>query len=214
MFCVNCGSKVEGNEKICPNCGAPINANNNNNANYNTNNSNEGFNNFTNSVNHAFDNAEQSLGSAVNDVKQSFNNAGQPYRGEALNTNRSLLGYIVLSIITCGIYSYYFIYKLAYDVNIACDGDGEKTGGLVAFIVLSFITCGIYALIWYYKLGNRLAENAPRYNLHFSENGTTILMWYLFGALICGIGPFIAMHILIKNTNKICSAYNYSRGLI
>ena len=37
--------------------------------------------------------------------------------GQPLKTDRSLVSYILLSIITCGIYSYYFIYKMAYDVN-------------------------------------------------------------------------------------------------
>ena len=52
---------------------------------------------------------------------------------------------------------------MAHDVNIACDGDGENTSGLVAFVLLSLITCGIYAWFWYYNLGNRLAANGPRY---------------------------------------------------
>ena len=118
------------------------------------------------------------------------------------------------SIIYGGIYGYYFIYKMAHDVNIACDGDGENTSGLVAFILLSMITCGIYAWYWYYKLGNRLANNAGRYGLVIQENGTTVLMWCIFGTLICGIGPFIAMHILIKNSNMICNAYNRAHGLM
>ena len=97
---------------------------------------------------------------------------------------------------------------MAHDVNIACDGDGENTSGLVAFVLLSLITCGIYAWFWYYNLGNRLAANGPRYGLSIQENGTTVLLWQIFGAFICGIGPFVAMHILIKNSNKICNAYN------
>ncbi|MDO5518146.1 MAG: DUF4234 domain-containing protein [Clostridium sp.] len=128
-----------------------------------------------------------------------------------ITTNRGLFKYILLSIITFGIYSYWFIYKLAQDVNEMCDGDGKQTGGLIKFILLSIITCGIYAWIWYYNLGNRLAENAPRYNLQFSENGTSVLMWMIFGVLLCGIGPFIAMHILIKNTNALAKAYNETR---
>ena len=145
------------------------------------------------------------------------NNGGQtppPYRGEKLKDDRGLASYIILSIITCGIYGYYFIYKMAHDVNIACDGDGENTSGLVAFILLSMITCGIYAWYWYYKLGNRLANNAGRYGVGIQENGTTVLMWCIFGTLICGIGPFIAMHILIKNSNMICNAYNRAHGLM
>lgn len=125
-----------------------------------------------------------------------------------ISTNRSLGKYIIFSIITCGIYSYWFIYKLAQDVNILCSEDGKNTGGIVKFILLSIITCGIYAWFWYYNIGNRLAENAPRYNLNFSENGTSVLMWMIFGVFLCGIGPFVAMHILIKNTNALAFAYN------
>ena len=75
------------------------------------------------------------------------------------------------------------------------------------------ITCGIYTWFWYYNLGNRLAANAPRYGMTFQENGTTILLWQIFGSFLCGIGPFVAMYILIKNTNQICNAYNRKHGL-
>ena len=126
----------------------------------------------------------------------------------AVDQDRSLAKYIVFSLLTCGIYGYYFIYKMALDVNIMCEGDGQETAGLVQFILLSFITCGIYAWFWYYNLGNRLANNASRYGLQFQENGTTVLMWLLLGSLVCGIGAFVAMHILIKNTNAMAMAYN------
>lgn len=53
-----------------------------------------------------------------------------------------------------------------------------------------------------------MQANAPRYGLQFQENGTTILLWMIFGALLCGIGPFVAMHILIKNANALAAAYN------
>lgn len=125
-----------------------------------------------------------------------------------ISTNRSLGKYIIFSILTCGIYGWWFLYQLAQDVNTICLGDGKNTAGLLKFIVLSTITCGIYSWFWYYNLGNRLAENAPKYNLHFSENGTTILLWFIFGILLCGIGPYVAMHILIKNTNALATAYN------
>ena len=129
-----------------------------------------------------------------------------------ISTNRSLVTYIVFNILTCGIYGYYFLYTMARDVNIMCEGDGDQTSGIAVFILLSIVTCGFYALYWYYKLGNRLATNAPRYGLNFQENGTTILMWYLVGALVCGIGPYVAMHILIKNTNTLAASYNQSKG--
>lgn len=133
-----------------------------------------------------------------------------PYR---LKADRSLVAYILLNFITCGIYGWYFLYALARDVNAVCAGDGKSTAGLVKLILLSFITCGIYSFFWYYNLGNRLAANAPRYGLNFQENGTTILLWLVLGSMLCGIGPFIAMHIIIKNTNSLCGAYNYQHGI-
>ena len=42
---------------------------------------------------------------------------------------------------------------------------------------------------------------------------TTVLMWCILGMLICGLGQFVAMYILIKNSNLICSAYNRTHGL-
>ena len=108
---------------------------------------------------------------------------------------------------------YAAFFEIAKDVNVACDGDGQNTSGLAAFILLSIITCGIYTWFWYYNLGNRLAANAPRYGMTFQENGTTILLWQIFGSFLCGIGPFVAMYILIKNTNQICNAYNRKHGL-
>ena len=125
-----------------------------------------------------------------------------------VKTDRDIWEYVLFTILTCGIYSYWFIYKLAEDINIICDGDGKKTGGLLEFILLSIITCGIYAWFWEYNIGNRLAENAPRYNMHFTEDGTSVLMWMLFGSLLCGIGQFVAMNIIIKNTNQLALAYN------
>ncbi len=210
MFCSNCGKEIKDGVKFCPSCGAP----------------NSAAEKIKAAATEAFDSTEKELGSAINEVEDSIrsvenrdtgngNANGSVYGSpkERLKDDRGIASYIILSIITCGIYGYYFIYKMAHDVNLACDGDGESTTGLGMFIVLSFITCGFYAYYWYYKLGNRLADNAPRYGLSFREDGTTVLLWCLFGLLVCGIGPFIGMYILIKNSNLICGAYNRQNGL-
>lgn len=209
MYCKKCGQEVADNAKFCPRCGAKMGA----------------VEDFRAAAGEMANSAEQSLDSAINEMKGTFNgqdNVGASNRADGgyvvnepqmLMDNRSLGIYILLSLVTCGIYSLYFTYKMAHDVNIACAGDDENTAGLVVYILLSIITCGIYCFYWQYKIGNRLAANAPRYGLHFQENGTTVLMWDIFGAVLCCVGPFIAMNILIKNTNAICRAYNRSIGL-
>jgi hypothetical protein len=142
------------------------------------------------------------------------NNGGNNnmYTG-ALKTDRSIWAYIFLGIITCGIYSLYMMYTLERDINIACDGDGDHTTSFWAYLGLSIITCGIYHFYYVYKMGNRLQRNAPRYGLSFQENGTSVLMWNLFGMFLCGIGAYIAMNILLVNTNAICREYNAYNNL-
>ena len=127
--------------------------------------------------------------------------------GTPVSTNRSLIAYILLSVITCGIYGYYFIYKLAKDVNQMCD-DGDDVGGLIAYILLSFVTCGLYSYYWFYKIQNKLHNAAPKYGVVVSENGTTVLVWLIFGALLCGLGSLYGIHIVFRSANRVGAAYN------
>ena len=120
---------------------------------------------------------------------------------------RNLALLVVFSIITLGIYGLYWIHKLAKDVNTICEGDGKKTGGLLKCLLLGIITLGIYDMVLLYMLGDRLQDNAPRYDLTLKESGNTVLLWYILGAFII-VGPFIAMHIIIKNTNALADEYN------
>ncbi len=129
-----------------------------------------------------------------------------------LKTDRSLVLYILLGFLTCGIYQLYVFYTIMRDVNVACDGDGKHTPGLLEFILFGILTCGIYDLYWFYSVGNRLADNAPRYGLRFQENGTTLLLWMLIGSLLCFIGSYVGVYFLLNNVNAICNAYNQQRS--
>ena len=130
----------------------------------------------------------------------------------AVKSDRSLAVVILLSLVTCGIYNYLYVNAITNDINVVCAGDGKETTGIVKYIIFTFLTCGIYSLYWNYCFCNRLAENAPRYGMHFEENGTTYLLWVLFGSMLCGVGAFVALHIQIKNLNALCAAYNRANG--
>ena len=230
-FCSFCGTDFSMGEQPVNNYdGSNDNGSYNNSSNDNGSYNNSSYNNgsYDNGSynNGSYDNGSYNNGSYNNNGYNNGSYGNGSYNGGGYNPNggsipmnmrlkedRDLLSYILFALLTCGIYSYYFIYQMAHDVNIACEGDGEETSGLVAFIVLSIVTCGIYSFYWQYKLGNRLAANAARYGMSFQENGTSVLIWDLFGAMLCGIGPFIAMNILIKNSNYICAAYNRAHGV-
>ena len=98
-----------------------------------------------------------------------------------------------------------YLYKTAFAFN---DLGKAAAISVVLFILLSILTCNFYAFYWYYKVGNRLAANAPRYGLSFQENGTSVLLWCIVGYITCGIGSYVAMYFIIKNTNALATAYN------
>lgn len=192
MYCTNCGKSIPDGNEFCPNCGAKTKKTSS-----------------TQSV---------SANQLAHQASASSAAAAQPAATyvpkSAVRSNRSLVAYIVLGLLTCGIYWWYFIYSIAQDMNKMCAADGSKTGGLAAYILLSVITCGIYSYWWQYRIADRLQANAPRYGLHFSESGMTVFLWDILGEFLCGIGPFVAMHIIIKNTNAMASAYNGSIGMV
>lgn len=159
------------------------------------------------------DGAGQTTADADGNFNRYYQSQSQPGGGYTgpLKTDRSLVLYILLGFLTCGIYQLYVFYTIMRDVNVACDGDGRHTPGLLEFILFGILTCGIYDLYWFYSVGNRLADNAPRYGLHFQENGTTLLLWMLIGSLLCFIGSYVGIYFLLNNVNAICNAYNQQR---
>lgn len=124
---------------------------------------------------------------------------------------RSFILYIILSVITFGIYHIVFWNKLSKDVNVLCDGDGKKTMKYGFVFLLNIVTVGIFGLIWKFKLANRLQTNAPRYNLKFSESGALVLVYNLILPLI---GLFITSLVMVKNFNKLAKEYNDYNGLV
>ena len=227
MFCSNCGTQIQDGERFCPNCGTPVGGNpdikrfipGEMNGNLGGSDMSGMSENAGAGGNGGYGAAGQFDGNtgydggngAYSGVQGSYNGPTGPVL--PLRTDRSLLIYILLTVVTCGIYGLIFLYLLIQDVNTACNGDGEETPGFLLYLILSICTCGIYSFIWYYKLGNRLANNCRRYGYTVSEDGITVLLWMIFGYFLCGIGPFIAMNIIINQTNDVCMGYNRANGM-
>jgi hypothetical protein len=112
-----------------------------------------------------------------------------------------------LSMIALCILGLLWINALVKRINVICEGDGKKTAGAAKFLLLGIITFGIYNLLWLYMLGERLQDNARRYNLSFKESGAMVLLWFVPGMFILA-GPFISLYIIIKNTNALSVEYD------
>lgn len=129
-----------------------------------------------------------------------------------IQEHRGLIKLVVFSLLTLGFYGFYFVYKMAQDMNTMCEDDDEKTGGLIAYILLCFITLGVYSIIWYYKIANRVFINAPRYGFAVPEKGSTYPLWMIVGCFTFGIGALFAQHTVLKNVNTLARAYNRAHG--
>lgn len=125
-----------------------------------------------------------------------------------LDENRSLLKYMLLSFITCGIYGIYYMYRMTEDINEVCGDDGEDSPNYIAVLLLSLITCGIYQWYWIYKQANRMYNAAEHYGVRIDETGTTILLWMLLGSLLCFFGTFYSWYLMFRNLNKLTHEYN------
>ncbi len=104
-------------------------------------------------------------------------------KGELLSMDRKIVErsiplYIILTIITCGLFGIYWLIVMADDMN-ALANDGDNTSGAVVFL-LTLITCGIYGLYWVYKQGVRVdALNGAQAN-----TGIIYLLLNFFGLSI------------------------------
>ena len=126
-----------------------------------------------------------------------------------LKTNRSFIKYILLSLITFGIYGIVSMSGVSTDINlIASKYDGKKTMHfcLLAF-VFSWLTCGIGVLVWFHKLSNRMGDELKRRNIDYKMSAGTFWLWNILGSFII-VGPFIYMHKFFKAINLLAADYN------
>lgn len=94
--------------------------------------------------------------------------------------NRNIAVCIILSIITCGIYSIYWFVKLNDDVVTVSSGKEYQTSGGAAFL-FSLLTCGIYSIYWSYKMGKSLYVTKLEKNMPASDESILYLILSILG---------------------------------
>lgn len=95
---------------------------------------------------------------------------------------RSIALCIILSIVTCGLYMWYWLVVLTDDTNQIA-GEPEDTAGIMAFI-LTVVTCGIYGFFWAYKRGEKIDKAHQNRGEAASNGGVLYLVLYIFGGVI------------------------------
>lgn len=186
-YCSNCGSAIEDDAKFCPNCGAMID------------------------TDPVIKEEPAPAASAPEEIAPAP--AAAPVTGSApadkLRTNRGLLKFILLSMITFGIYGIVVLSHNSKEINqIASRYDGKKTMHycLVAFI-FSWLTLGIVPIVWFHRLSGRIGTELGRRGIDYKFGSRDFWLWNVLGALIV-VGPFVYMHKFFHSMNLLCADYN------
>lgn len=166
-FCPNCGTQCEDDASFCPNCGNRVDSPANSGA------------------------GEQNNGQ----YQQQNGPQYPPQNGYApvppQIAPRNLAVCVILSIVTCGIYSIYWLVKLNDEINYI-SGEPKPTSGIVVWL-LGIVTCGIYYLYWYYRMG----EKCDR--IKGASGGSSNILYLVLGIFGLGIVNYCLMQDTVNN---------------
>ena len=126
-----------------------------------------------------------------------------------LRTNRGLLKYVLLSIITFGIYGLFVMSHISEEINqVASPRDKKHTMHyLLLFFIVGPLTFGIADLVWNHRICNRIGDELQARNIPYYISAGTFWGWCILGSLIV-VGPFVFIHKLLKAMNLVNSDYN------
>lgn len=153
--CLNCGVEKGTGKKYCPNCGKEIMA----------------------------EEAVICVGCGVSLKKPENANAQVDSEAAAKIQPRDIVKAIILSFVTCGIYSIIWYVKLTNELNMLCKEENDKSGGTC--FLLTLVTCGIYGYIWAYRYGGKKDkitgrnDNSPLINLLLTIFGLGVVVYAL-----------------------------------
>ena len=168
MYCKNCGSAMNENQVVCLHCGVAAGTGNS----------------FC-----------PHCGNAVHEEAVVCLNCGNFLKTANTKSNANTMGMkarpivkaIILSLITCGIYSIFWFISLTDEMNRA-SGRVTDTSGGKAFL-LSLITCGIYSYFWAYQMGEKR-------DIVANENGSSNILYLVLS--LFGLG--IVVYGLLQDT--------------
>ncbi len=135
--------------------------------------------------------------------------AAAPMHRPNLDTNRSLVKFILIGIITFNIYPIYITARAGEDLNmIATNWDNKRTMNywLVALLLVP-ITVGVMYFVWWHGFSNRIGDEQLRRGIPRSVSASNFWLWGVLGLLIL-VGPFIFAYKWLGAMNELCAAYN------
>lgn len=128
---------------------------------------------------------------------------------------------IILNIVTCGLFYYYWIYKTSNEIK---EFTGREDINPLFEVLLGFFTLGIYFKYWYYKYGKIVYREMPlKVGMDNTEDKTIILVlidllvyFYLFFNIIFTVINlvFLDIFIIYDYANKFLFIFKISPFII
>lgn len=89
-------------------------------------------------------------------------------------TVRNIPMLVLLSIVTCSVYYFYWFYKTTDEIKNFMEREDINP---TLELILAIVTCGIYTFYWYYKYGKIVyLEMTKKAGMESSEDSTILLV--------------------------------------
>lgn len=113
---------------------------------------------------------------------------------------RDIVTSVILSVITCGFYGWYWFVVLTDD---CADASGDHSMKGTTSFLLWLITCGFYSWYWSYQMGKKMCMAFEKRNLPANDNAVLYLILSIFRLDIVN-------WILIQNDLNKLAEFDYS----
>ena len=187
-FCTNCGQQLNDGAAFCTNCGQQLGG------------ANPQPQQFQAQPQQQYNQYQQNAGA--------YNNMGGMPVAQ-LKTDYSAAKYILLSLVTCGIYGLIQTANIADDVDtVTTRYDNKKLMNFwLVYLLLAPVTCGIFAIVWNHQLADKVGNELKRRGLGIDFGAKTYWLWNVLGSLIL-VGPIIYLVKLIDAVNALNADFN------
>lgn len=119
---------------------------------------------------------------------------------------RKIAKYVLLQIVTLGIYGLFFWSDWTEDLNKMCEDDDKESANYILVFLLDIFSFGIYSFVWNYGQSERMYRIAPKYGIQLNHGGSYILLL----RTILFFLPVVGSVEKIKLFNTLAVAYNAS----
>ena len=126
-----------------------------------------------------------------------------------IQANFSLVKFILLSIITFGIYAIYITAKMGDTMNmIASRYDGKRTMNYwLLCLIVTPLTFGIGFFVWNHKFSSRIGCELTRRQINYKIDASTFWLFGVLGSIVV-IGPFYYIYKLMTGLNLLIKDYS------